>query len=175
MSSQPERWEEFFSHTLKCCWYWLYYIDDIYNVIFILLTSRSVPKKTAMINCYCGCRFVIGILQPFKTKLAETTDPDKKQMLERLDAAVTAALGPLQEAVKSGASDASIQSQAQVGYCRSADVRLNLSKFIGPNNTNTVHSSQALTTHRNATFYPQGWWSTFLYSATTIIYFLLTD
>ncbi|XP_062405256.1 cysteine--tRNA ligase, cytoplasmic isoform X2 [Sardina pilchardus] len=57
---------------------------------------------------------VLTAREPFKTKLAETTDPDKKQMLERLDSAVTAALGPLQEAVKSGASDASIQSQAQV-------------------------------------------------------------
>lgn len=58
---------------------------------------------------------VVMVLQPFKTKLSETTDPDKKQMLERLDTAVTAALGPLQETVKSGASDASIQTQAQVG------------------------------------------------------------
>lgn len=53
--------------------------------------------------------------QPFKTKLAETTDPDKKQMLERLDSAVAAALAPLQAAAQSGASDTSIQSQAQVG------------------------------------------------------------
>ncbi|XP_041917205.1 cysteine--tRNA ligase, cytoplasmic isoform X2 [Alosa alosa] len=57
---------------------------------------------------------VLTAREPFKTKLAETTDPDKKQMLERLDSAVTAALAPLQEAVKSGASDASVQSQAQV-------------------------------------------------------------
>lgn len=63
-----------------------------------------------------SCLDIVAMLfQPFKTKLSETTDPDKKQMLERLDTAVTAALGPLEEAVKSGASDASIQRQAQVG------------------------------------------------------------
>uniref|UniRef100_A0A673B5U6 Cysteine--tRNA ligase, cytoplasmic n=1 Tax=Sphaeramia orbicularis TaxID=375764 RepID=A0A673B5U6_9TELE len=42
---------------------------------------------------------------PFKDYLASTTDPDKKQMLERLDAAVTAALEPLQAAMNSKAAD----------------------------------------------------------------------
>uniref|UniRef100_A0A8C2KQU4 Cysteine--tRNA ligase, cytoplasmic n=1 Tax=Cyprinus carpio TaxID=7962 RepID=A0A8C2KQU4_CYPCA len=46
---------------------------------------------------------VLTARTPFKAKLAETTDPDKKQMLERLDAAVDAALGPLQVAVQSSA------------------------------------------------------------------------
>lgn len=36
-------------------------------------------------------------------------------MLERLDAAVTAALTPLQGSMKSGAEDAIVQSQAEVG------------------------------------------------------------
>lgn len=53
-------------------------------------------------------------LQPFQAKLAETTDPDKKQMLERLDSAVAAALGPLQGAVESKAGEADIQHLAQV-------------------------------------------------------------
>ncbi|XP_051578516.1 cysteine--tRNA ligase, cytoplasmic-like [Myxocyprinus asiaticus] len=57
---------------------------------------------------------VFTAIEPFKAKLAETTDPDKKQMLERLDAAVNAALGPLQVAVQSKAADASIQNQAEV-------------------------------------------------------------
>lgn len=57
---------------------------------------------------------VLTAREPFKVKLAETTDPDKKQMLERLDAAVTAALTPLQGSMKSGAEDAIVQSQAEV-------------------------------------------------------------
>ncbi|XP_060715064.1 cysteine--tRNA ligase, cytoplasmic isoform X2 [Tachysurus vachellii] len=56
---------------------------------------------------------VLTAKEPFKVKLAETTDPDKKQMLERLDAAVTAALTPLQETMKSGAESAAVQSQAE--------------------------------------------------------------
>lgn len=57
---------------------------------------------------------VLTARTPFKAKLAETTDPDKKQMLERLDSAVDAALGPLQVAVQSKAAQDSIQKQAQV-------------------------------------------------------------
>uniref|UniRef100_A0A4W6CBP2 Cysteine--tRNA ligase, cytoplasmic n=1 Tax=Lates calcarifer TaxID=8187 RepID=A0A4W6CBP2_LATCA len=44
--------------------------------------------------------------------LASTTDPDKKQMLERLDAAVTAALQPLQAAMEN--KDEAADSLAQV-------------------------------------------------------------
>ncbi|KAM4630223.1 cysteine--tRNA ligase, cytoplasmic [Polymixia lowei] len=51
---------------------------------------------------------------PFQAKLTETTDPDKKQMLERLDAAVTAALEPLQAAVESKAAAEVLRSKAQV-------------------------------------------------------------
>uniref|UniRef100_A0A672N0N6 Cysteine--tRNA ligase, cytoplasmic n=1 Tax=Sinocyclocheilus grahami TaxID=75366 RepID=A0A672N0N6_SINGR len=57
---------------------------------------------------------VLTARTPFKAKLAETTDPDKKQMLERLDAAVEAALGPLQMAVQSNAAGDTLQNQAQV-------------------------------------------------------------
>uniref|UniRef100_A0A8C2KNZ2 Cysteine--tRNA ligase, cytoplasmic n=1 Tax=Cyprinus carpio TaxID=7962 RepID=A0A8C2KNZ2_CYPCA len=57
---------------------------------------------------------VLTARTPFKAKLAETTDPDKKQMLERLDAAVDAALGPLQVAVQSSAAGDTLQNQAQV-------------------------------------------------------------
>uniref|UniRef100_A0AAZ3SWI7 cysteine--tRNA ligase n=1 Tax=Oncorhynchus tshawytscha TaxID=74940 RepID=A0AAZ3SWI7_ONCTS len=52
---------------------------------------------------------VLSARGPFQAKLAETTDPDKKQMLERLDSAVAAALGPLQGAVESKAGEADIQ------------------------------------------------------------------
>ncbi|XP_076856467.1 cysteine--tRNA ligase, cytoplasmic isoform X1 [Brachyhypopomus gauderio] len=57
---------------------------------------------------------VLSAREPFQAKLSETTDPDKKQMFQRLDTAVTAALTPLQGALQSGAVDATIQSQAQV-------------------------------------------------------------
>ncbi|XP_036390678.1 cysteine--tRNA ligase, cytoplasmic-like [Megalops cyprinoides] len=57
---------------------------------------------------------VLTARMPFQAKLAETTDPDKKQMMERLDVAVTMAVGPLQAAVQSRATDTVLQSQAQV-------------------------------------------------------------
>lgn len=52
--------------------------------------------------------------QPFQAHLASTTDPDKKQMLERLDASVTAALQPLQAAMEGKAADGVVQPLAQV-------------------------------------------------------------
>lgn len=58
--------------------------------------------------------------QPFQAYLASTTDPDKKQMLERLDAAVTAALQPLQAAMEN--KDEAADSLAQVRLSRHGDV-----------------------------------------------------
>ncbi|KAL1007638.1 hypothetical protein UPYG_G00089360 [Umbra pygmaea] len=57
---------------------------------------------------------VLTARPPFRNKLAETTDPDKKQMLERMDSAVTLALVPLQGAVESKAAEADLQRLAQV-------------------------------------------------------------
>uniref|UniRef100_H3B5Y6 Cysteine--tRNA ligase, cytoplasmic n=1 Tax=Latimeria chalumnae TaxID=7897 RepID=H3B5Y6_LATCH len=45
-------------------------------------------------------------IKPFSAKLADTTDPDKKQMLERILRAVTSAVGPLEEAVQQGQQSA---------------------------------------------------------------------
>ncbi|XP_047219165.1 cysteine--tRNA ligase, cytoplasmic isoform X1 [Girardinichthys multiradiatus] len=59
---------------------------------------------------------------PFQEQLASTTDPDKKQMLERLDAAVTSALKPLQGAVESTAADEVLQALAQVLLEKSKDL-----------------------------------------------------
>lgn len=56
---------------------------------------------------------VLSARGPFQTYLASTTDPDKKQMLERLDAAVTAALEPLQAAVSGNAPDNEVLPLAQ--------------------------------------------------------------
>ncbi|KAF7656585.1 hypothetical protein LDENG_00039360 [Lucifuga dentata] len=56
---------------------------------------------------------VLSARGPFQAHLASTTDPDKKQMLERLDATVAAALKPLQAAMESKAADEAIQPLAQ--------------------------------------------------------------
>ncbi|XP_029438619.1 cysteine--tRNA ligase, cytoplasmic isoform X1 [Rhinatrema bivittatum] len=43
---------------------------------------------------------VLNALMPFSAKLNETTDPDKKQMLERIQTGVKVALAPLEEALQ---------------------------------------------------------------------------
>ncbi|XP_051234226.1 cysteine--tRNA ligase, cytoplasmic isoform X1 [Dicentrarchus labrax] len=65
---------------------------------------------------------VLSARGPFQEHLASTTDPDKKQMLERLDAAVTAALQPLQAAVESKAAAEVVQPLAQVLLENSKDL-----------------------------------------------------
>ncbi|KAJ8406500.1 hypothetical protein AAFF_G00300740 [Aldrovandia affinis] len=65
---------------------------------------------------------VLMAMKPFQAKLAETTEPDKRQMLERQDAAVAAALGPLQGAVQDSAADTVVQSHAQVLLDEAKDV-----------------------------------------------------
>uniref|UniRef100_A0AAX7SVX4 Cysteine--tRNA ligase, cytoplasmic n=1 Tax=Astatotilapia calliptera TaxID=8154 RepID=A0AAX7SVX4_ASTCA len=73
-------------------------IDD--KVIQASALSKNRDKlKVFLISvgfCVLFCQF-----QPFQAQLASTTDPDKKQMLERLDSAVTASLQPLQAAMES--------------------------------------------------------------------------
>lgn len=56
---------------------------------------------------------VLSARTPFQSSLASTTDPDKKQMLERLDAAVTAALQPLEAAVSKNSPTTELQPLAQ--------------------------------------------------------------
>uniref|UniRef100_A0A3Q0QZ32 Cysteine--tRNA ligase, cytoplasmic n=1 Tax=Amphilophus citrinellus TaxID=61819 RepID=A0A3Q0QZ32_AMPCI len=62
------------------------------------------------------------VLSARTTHLASTTDPDKKQMLERLDAAVTASLQPLQAAMESKEVDEVVQPLAQVLLENSKDL-----------------------------------------------------
>nr|XP_061811082.1 cysteine--tRNA ligase, cytoplasmic-like isoform X1 [Nerophis lumbriciformis] len=59
---------------------------------------------------------------PFQARLSSTTDPDKKQMLERLDAAITAALQPLQAALESKAADDVVQPLGQALLANSMDM-----------------------------------------------------
>ncbi|XP_028430778.1 cysteine--tRNA ligase, cytoplasmic isoform X2 [Perca flavescens] len=65
---------------------------------------------------------VLSARGPFQANLAGTTDPDKKQMLERLDAAVTAALQPLQAAMEGKAADEVVRPLAQVLLENSKDL-----------------------------------------------------
>ncbi|KAK2919873.1 cysteine--tRNA ligase, cytoplasmic isoform X2 [Channa argus] len=65
---------------------------------------------------------VLSAREPFQAHLASTTDPDKKQMLERLDTAITAALQPLQVAMESKASGDVVQPLAQVLLENSKDM-----------------------------------------------------
>ncbi|KAM8814082.1 cysteine--tRNA ligase, cytoplasmic [Rhynchonycteris naso] len=57
---------------------------------------------------------VHSALQPFSVKLSQTTDPDKKQMLERLQQAVQLAAEPLERAVQSELSAEDLHRCAQV-------------------------------------------------------------
>ncbi|KAL4622703.1 cysteine-tRNA ligase, cytoplasmic isoform X1 [Arapaima gigas] len=65
---------------------------------------------------------VLTARKPFLSKLAETTDADKKQMLERLDAVVSAALEPLQGALQSSTEGTVLQAHAQLLLEESKDL-----------------------------------------------------
>uniref|UniRef100_A0A672JQZ2 Cysteine--tRNA ligase, cytoplasmic n=1 Tax=Salarias fasciatus TaxID=181472 RepID=A0A672JQZ2_SALFA len=65
---------------------------------------------------------VLTAREPFQAVLSSTADPDKKQMLERLDAAVSAALQPLQDALERRAAAAEVQPLAQALLDRSGDL-----------------------------------------------------
>uniref|UniRef100_A0AAQ4P842 cysteine--tRNA ligase n=1 Tax=Gasterosteus aculeatus aculeatus TaxID=481459 RepID=A0AAQ4P842_GASAC len=65
---------------------------------------------------------VLNAREPFKVALASTTDPDKKQMMERLDAAVSAALLPLQAAAEGKAAHEVVQPLAEVLLENSKDL-----------------------------------------------------
>lgn len=61
-------------------------------------------------------------LQPFAAKLKETTDPDKKQMLERLERAVTRAAEPLEEAVRASLAGEELDGRVQVLLAEAKDL-----------------------------------------------------
>ncbi|KAM9301842.1 cysteine--tRNA ligase, cytoplasmic [Gastrophryne carolinensis] len=65
---------------------------------------------------------VTTALQPFVQKLSETTDLDKKQMLEKIHKAVTTAILPLQEAISSSAAADEVQKFAQTLLAESSDL-----------------------------------------------------
>uniref|UniRef100_A0A8C0CQW4 Cysteine--tRNA ligase, cytoplasmic n=1 Tax=Balaenoptera musculus TaxID=9771 RepID=A0A8C0CQW4_BALMU len=53
-------------------------------------------------------------LQPFSAKLRETSDPDKRQMLERLERAVRLAAEPLEEPARRGLAGEELDGRVQV-------------------------------------------------------------
>ncbi|XP_055470665.1 cysteine--tRNA ligase, cytoplasmic isoform X2 [Psammomys obesus] len=57
---------------------------------------------------------VHAALKPFSVKLSETTDPDKRQMLERIQNSVKLATEPLEQAVHSSTSAEEVDSCVQV-------------------------------------------------------------
>uniref|UniRef100_A0A8C5LF54 Cysteine--tRNA ligase, cytoplasmic n=1 Tax=Jaculus jaculus TaxID=51337 RepID=A0A8C5LF54_JACJA len=57
---------------------------------------------------------VHAALEPFSVKLSETTDPDKRQMLERIQRAVTLAIEPLEQAVRSSHPGEDVSGRVQV-------------------------------------------------------------
>ncbi|ERE81063.1 cysteinyl-tRNA synthetase, cytoplasmic [Cricetulus griseus] len=57
---------------------------------------------------------VHAALKPFSVKLSETTDPDKRQMLERIQNSVKLATEPLEQAMHSGPSGEEVESRVQV-------------------------------------------------------------
>ncbi|KAM4596042.1 cysteine--tRNA ligase, cytoplasmic isoform 2-T2 [Fundulus diaphanus] len=84
---------------------------------FLLDRYREKQPQAAQI-----LQDVLSARVPFQEQLVSTTDPDKKQMLERLDAAVGAALQPLQGATESGAADEVLQPLAQELLEKSKDL-----------------------------------------------------
>ncbi|XP_075044490.1 cysteine--tRNA ligase, cytoplasmic isoform X2 [Mixophyes fleayi] len=65
---------------------------------------------------------VTTALVPFVQKVSETTDPDKKQMLEKIQNAVTTAISPLEETINKSASGEEIQRHAQTLLEESSDL-----------------------------------------------------
>ncbi|TKC52264.1 hypothetical protein EI555_000383 [Monodon monoceros] len=57
---------------------------------------------------------VHAALQPFSAKLRETSDPDKRQMLERLERAVRLAAEPLEEPARRGLAGEELDGRVQV-------------------------------------------------------------
>nr|XP_045010671.1 cysteine--tRNA ligase, cytoplasmic isoform X3 [Jaculus jaculus] len=57
---------------------------------------------------------VHAALEPFSVKLSETTDPDKRQMLERIQRAVTLAIEPLEQAVRASHPGEDVSGRVQV-------------------------------------------------------------
>uniref|UniRef100_A0A087YIJ5 Cysteine--tRNA ligase, cytoplasmic n=1 Tax=Poecilia formosa TaxID=48698 RepID=A0A087YIJ5_POEFO len=84
---------------------------------FLLEQYREKRPQAAQI-----LQDVLNARVPFREQLASTTDPDKKQMLERLDAAVAAALQPLQGAMESNAAADVLQPLAEVLLENSKDL-----------------------------------------------------
>nr|XP_021575950.2 cysteine--tRNA ligase, cytoplasmic [Ictidomys tridecemlineatus] len=76
------------------------------NYLFAQYRERKPPATQLLED-------VRAALKPFSVKLSETTDPGKKQMLERIQHTVEVAAGPLDQAVLAGLSEEEINSRAE--------------------------------------------------------------
>ncbi|XP_073514278.1 cysteine--tRNA ligase, cytoplasmic isoform X2 [Phyllobates terribilis] len=85
------------------------------NYLFQQYKERQ-PEATAVLGD------VKTALTPFLIKVSETTDPDKKQMLERIQSAVTAAVRPLEEEMNKSADAESVQRLSWTLLQESADL-----------------------------------------------------
>ncbi|XP_075423775.1 cysteine--tRNA ligase, cytoplasmic isoform X3 [Ascaphus truei] len=92
--------------------------------------KESKPQAAFLLND------VKTALTPFAEKTNETTDPDKKQMLEKILSAVTAAVRPLEESLSQTGRDEEIQKHAQILLEEAADL---LSEWL-----DTKHGAQVM-------------------------------
>uniref|UniRef100_A0A671FU84 Cysteine--tRNA ligase, cytoplasmic n=1 Tax=Rhinolophus ferrumequinum TaxID=59479 RepID=A0A671FU84_RHIFE len=77
------------------------------NCLFERYRERRPPAAQLLEDVHTA-------LKSFSVKLDETTDPDKKQMLERVQLAVQLAAAPLEEAMRSNLAAEDIARRAQV-------------------------------------------------------------
>ncbi|XP_019611216.2 cysteine--tRNA ligase, cytoplasmic isoform X1 [Rhinolophus sinicus] len=77
------------------------------NYLFERYRERRPPAAQLLEDIHAA-------LKLFSGKLDETTDPDKKQMLERMQLAVQLAAAPLEEAVRSNLAAEDVARRAQV-------------------------------------------------------------
>ncbi|KAM4617669.1 cysteine--tRNA ligase, cytoplasmic isoform 2-T2 [Discoglossus pictus] len=61
-------------------------------------------------------------LEPFVEKVKETTDPDKKQMLEKIQTAVTTAIRPLEEVLSNPGCEQDVQKHTKILLEQSSDL-----------------------------------------------------
>uniref|UniRef100_A0A4W2C523 Cysteine--tRNA ligase, cytoplasmic n=1 Tax=Bos indicus x Bos taurus TaxID=30522 RepID=A0A4W2C523_BOBOX len=84
---------------------------------FLLERYRETQPQAAQL-----LEDVRAALQPFSAKLQETVDPDKKQMLERLQHAVAQAAEPLEGALRAGQAGQELDGRVQALLEEAKDV-----------------------------------------------------
>ncbi|XP_061622197.1 cysteine--tRNA ligase, cytoplasmic isoform X2 [Phyllopteryx taeniolatus] len=110
-----------------------YFKYDVYYCMNITDIDDKIIKRARqnyLLDQYKGknpqasqiLKDVLTARVPFQARLTSTTDPDKKQMLERLDAAITGTLQPLRAALESKAADDVVEPLAQALLSNAKDM-----------------------------------------------------